>query len=254
MKFAPCIVVPARLAERSLGPVLLGLSEAFPELQRSSVLVVVDGPGDGTADLARGFGATVIEHAQNRGKGMALRTGLLEAAARGFDVALSVDADGQHPPASCRMVMDGEGGTRGTAGSDDPRAVVLGVRDLVKDGAPRANRISNGISNFFLSAFTGTKLKDTQCGLRRYPVRETLALGVRAHGYAFEAEVIMRAIAARLPIVEVDVAVHYPPEHERVTYFHSVKDPTRIVGTVVRTLVALRFDAVVSNANRGATP
>ncbi|MFO0679571.1 MAG: glycosyltransferase family 2 protein [Polyangiaceae bacterium] len=237
MTFSPCIVVPARQAERSLGEVLGGLARALPDVPPAAVLVVVDGPGDGTAREAARHGATVVLHEENRGKGAALRTGLLEAAARGYDVALSVDADGQHPAESARIVLDA---------SPDPTALVLGVRDLVRDGAPRANQISNGISNAFLSAFSGTKLADTQCGLRRYPVRETLALGVRATGYAFEAEVILRAIAAGFPLVEVGTKVHYPPEHERVTYFHSVKDPTRIVGTVVSTVLALRAAKLAS--------
>jgi hypothetical protein len=119
------------------------------------------------------------------------------------------------------------------------RRLVLGVRDLVRDGAPRKNQISNGISNFFLSFFSGTKLRDTQCGLRRYPVRSTLALGARAHGYAFEAEVILRALGAGVPVVEHTVHVIYPPEETRVTHFDSVRDPMRIVGAVVRTLYDL---------------
>jgi hypothetical protein len=76
--------------------------------------------------------------------------------------------------------------------------------------------------------------------LRRYPVRETLALGARASGFAFEAEVILRAVAAGLPLVEVPVAVVYPPEDQRRTHFRGVVDPARIVVVVVRTVVDLR--------------
>ena len=74
-------------------------------------------------------------------------------------------------------------------------------------------------------------------GQRRRP---RLALGARATGYAFEAEVILRAIAAGIEIVERPVRVFYPPEEERLTHFDSVKDPMRIIGAVVRTLVDLR--------------
>jgi hypothetical protein len=96
------------------------------------------------------------------------------------------------------------------------------------------------VSNYFLSRFSGRALLDTQCGLRRYPVRETLALRARAPGYAFEAEVLLRALAAGLPLVEVPVDVVYPPEGERRSHFRNVRDPVRIVATVVRTLVELR--------------
>jgi hypothetical protein len=111
---------------------------------------------------------------------------------------------------------------------------VLGVRDLVRDGAPRANRISNGISNGFLSRFAGRPLRDTQCGLRRYPIAQTLALAARGEGYDFEAEVLLRAVWAGLEIVEEPILVVYP--EDRRTHFHVARDPWRIVRTVVATL------------------
>ena len=119
-----------------------------------------------------------------------------------------------------------------------PEALVLGVRDLLRDGAPRANRFSNGFSNVFLSLFSRRKLSDTQCGLRRYPVRRTLMLGVRDDGFGFETEVLLRALRAGLPILQTDIAVLYP--RERTTHFDSRRDPWRIVGRVLRTLVVDR--------------
>jgi glycosyltransferase involved in cell wall biosynthesis len=221
-------VVPALDAAETLGAVLDDLRATLG----IPVLVVDDGSADATGDVARSHGADVLRHARNRGKGAALRTGLLEASRRGLDAIVTVDADGQHPGASARVVLEA---------SDDRRALVLGVRDLGRDGAPRSNQFGNRVSNFFLSAFAGRRLQDTQCGLRRYPVAETLRLGMRADGYAFEAEVVLRALAAGLPVLEVPVAVVYPPAAESRTHFHTVRDPARIIGTVVRTVLDLRL-------------
>jgi glycosyltransferase involved in cell wall biosynthesis len=225
---AACAIVPAFDAAGTVGAVV----DALRVELGVQVLVVDDGSTDATAEVARARGADVVLHGRNRGKGAALRTGLLEAARRGYEVAVSVDADGQHPADAARAVL---------RGSDDPRALVLGVRDLLRDGAPRGNRFGNGVSNFFLSAFAGRTLRDTQCGLRRYPVAEALALGARSSGYAFEAEIVLRALAAGLPLVEVPVRVLYPPAGEGSTHFRNVRDPTRIVFSVVRTVVALRL-------------
>ncbi len=222
-----CVVVPSFQAESTLGLVLDALTRELRSagVAREDLLVVDDGSHDATARIAHDRGVRVVSHEANRGKGAALRTGMLDAAQRGYHTALTVDADGQHPAHAARAVLDA---------SSDPNDLVLGVRDLASAGAPLANQRSNRFSNLVLSGFAGKRLRDTQCGLRRYPIAATLALGCRARGYAFEAELVLRAVAANVPIREVVVDVIYPPE--RVTHFDSVRDPARIVFAVLRTM------------------
>ena len=218
-----CAVVPAYEAAATLGAVVAGLLCEVPH-----VIVVDDGSRDGTADAARAAGAEVVVLDRNRGKGFALRTALLRARALGFDVALSFDADGQHPPAEAARLL---------AASSDVDALVLGVRDLARAGAPRANVFGNDVSNFFLSRFARRALADTQCGMRRYPVVRTLALAPRDAGFAFEGEVLLRAARAGVAIVEVPVTVVYDEASRRSTHFRKVLDPARIVRRVVLTLL-----------------
>ncbi|WP_146646165.1 glycosyltransferase family 2 protein [Labilithrix luteola] len=219
-----CVIVPALDAERTLPSVIQSLRASLPFLA-DAILVIDDGSRDRTASVAARLGCEVLSHGKNRGKGAALRAGLSTALARGCEVALTVDADGQHP---------GEDACRVMLASDDPEALVLGIRDLDRAGAPKKNRFSNGISNMFLSRFAGRALRDTQCGLRRYPVRRTLALGARGEGYDFEGEILLRAAWAGVTIVEEPIQVLYP--EDRVTHFHVVRDPFRIVRTVVAAL------------------
>ena len=235
-----CIIVPAFDAEDTIGSVVADLARAIPE-RAAAIIVVDDGSRDATGSIARelgcivvpsepaidgtanGAGGTVSDRANvNRGKGAALRAGFEAARARGMSVALTVDADGQHPADEARRVLFA------TAGE---AALVLGVRDLARDGAPRANRFSNGISNHFLSRFARRPLRDTQCGLRRYPIRETLELRAFGQGYDFEAEVLLRAIWSGLDVVEEPIRVLYP-EH-RTTHFRVGRDVRRIIRTVV---------------------
>src|SRR5581483_3047848 len=154
-----CILIPAFDAARTLSSVIEGVQDLAP------IFVIDDGSTDDTKRAANG--ARVIRHDYNRGKGAAIRSGMLVARDEGFDACVTVDADGQHPKEAVKCILE----------ADAPEdALVLGVRDLERAGAPRANQISNGISNFFLSWFSGKSLADTQCGLRRYPIRKTLAL------------------------------------------------------------------------------
>jgi glycosyltransferase involved in cell wall biosynthesis len=219
-----CIVIPALNAERTIAAVVAGARAHV-----TTVVVIDDGSTDATAAVAREAGATIVTHATNRGKGAALRTGLEWAREHGYEVVVTLDADGQHPPLEITKLL---------AASSDPEALVLGVRDLAGANAPRANQMSNGFSNWFLSTVTRTRLRDTQCGLRRYPVRRTLQLAVLDDGFGFETEVLLRALRARLPIVQTDIAVLYPSE--RTTHFDSRRDPWRIVGRVLRTLLVER--------------
>jgi glycosyltransferase involved in cell wall biosynthesis len=223
-----CVIVPALNAALTVGRVV----EELRGTLGVPVIVVDDGSADATSDVASRSGAIVLRHERNRGKGAAICEGLREAARRGHAMALTVDADGQHPAASARAVL---------TGSDDPRAFVLGVRNLARDGAPRSNQFGNAVSNFFLSSFGRQRLRDTQCGLRRYPVVETLDLGARASGFAFEGEIVLRALAAGLPLVEVPVSVVYAPSGTQRSHFRRVVDPTRIVATVVCTVLELRL-------------
>ncbi len=230
-------VVPAYQAERTIAAVVAELSSAARNLDSSTspaVLVVDDGSSDRSGALAAAAGALVLRHASNRGKGAALLSGLRRALELGADAAVTVDADGQHPSEEALKLA------RCEARAD---ALVLGVRDLRRAGAPRANRFSNGFSNLWMSWFSRQSLADTQCGLRRYPLRETLALDLASSGYELEAEVILKAVRRGLPIVQVPVRVIYPPEAERVTHFHSLRDPARIVSRILHTVATTPFRA-----------
>ncbi len=217
-----CAVIPALDAAPTIRDIVAGAREHLP-----CVVVVDDGSRDGTGRLAREAGAVLVAHERNRGKGAALKSGLRKADALGYHVAITLDADAQHPPDQIPKLL---------GATDDGGALVIGVRDLVAAGAPRANQRSNAFANWFLSTVTRTELRDTQCGMRRYPIASTLALGVKDDRFGFETEVILRALRARLPIVQVGIEVRYP--EDRTTHFDARRDPWRIVLRVLRTLAS----------------
>ncbi len=90
-----CVLIPTYDNARTVVEVVEGAMEVgLP------VIVVLDGPTDGTAELVRAIeGITVLEHPENRGKGAALRTGFEHAVQEGFSHAVTLDSDGQHDPA-----------------------------------------------------------------------------------------------------------------------------------------------------------
>ena len=95
------VVTPAFNEEQTIRDVLGSFRRyAFPHH-----LVVDDGSLDATAALARQEGAIVVRHIFNRGLGAALGTGLAAAVARGAQVIVTVDADGQHTPEDALRVI-----------------------------------------------------------------------------------------------------------------------------------------------------
>lgn len=224
-------LIPALNAAPTLGRVLQELGELLWNLfgaseERPLIVVVDDGSTDETASIAEETGALVLRHSENLGKGAALRHGFEFAKQRGIQVVISLDADGQHPPTEAVRLLK----------NDSPvDTLVLGVRDLRKAGAPTPNQLSNLFSNAVLSLFGGRRLLDTQCGLRRYPVAKTLALGGKANGFAYESDLVLRAARKGLSIVFEPIDVVYPRGAARVTHFDSLRDPIKIVATVVGT-------------------
>ena len=225
----PAIVVPAFEAARTIAGVVDDLRHALAEGHATVPIIVVDdGSSDATGALAARAGARVVTHRANRGKGAAIRTGLGAARSEGCDVVVTVDADGQHPAEQALRLLEA---------SSDPEDFLLGVRDMVAAGAPPANMVGNRVANFFLSAFAGRRLCDTQCGLRRYPVDRILALGADDRRYGFEAEILLLAARARIRIVEVPVRVLYPPDAARTTHYRNVVDTIRIALRVIVTML-----------------
>ena len=79
----------------------------------------------------------------------------------------------------------------------------------------------------------GLALPDMQSGFRVYPVARTLGLGVRARHFAFETEVLIRAVRAGIEIESVPVAVYYPPPGQRASHYRGFVDTVRIIFVVL---------------------
>jgi len=214
------VLIPALDCEATVGEVVRGARTHV-----SHVLVVDDGSRDATADAAKATGAEVVRHAANRGKGAALRTGMQILLERGATHALTMDGDGQHLASELPALL--------RAAAADPHALVLGARRHERGSLAPIRVFGNRFANRWVRITCGATLDDTQSGLRVYPLRETLALGCRSDGFAFETEVLIRAARAGLPLRSVPVAVYNPPPGERTSHFRAFSDSLRIVLTVV---------------------
>jgi glycosyltransferase involved in cell wall biosynthesis len=97
------VFIPAWNEEGSLPAVL---DELHRELPDADVLVVNDGSTDGTAGIARERGAEVLSFGENRGLQAGIAAGYAWALEHGYAFCGRVDADGQHPVAELRRLLE----------------------------------------------------------------------------------------------------------------------------------------------------
>jgi glycosyltransferase involved in cell wall biosynthesis len=97
------VFIPAWNEEQNLPGVLHELRKEIPD---ADILVVDDGCVDRTADVAREHGAEVLSFGENRGLRAAIAAGYGYAAEHGYAFCGRVDADGQHPVAELRRLLE----------------------------------------------------------------------------------------------------------------------------------------------------
>jgi glycosyltransferase involved in cell wall biosynthesis len=102
------IIVPAWNEAASIADVVAEIHGALPF---AGVLVVDDGSTDGTAQVARKAGAVALTLPYNLGVGGAMRLGYRYARDHDYDIAIQVDADGQHDPAYVPKLIDALSGS-----------------------------------------------------------------------------------------------------------------------------------------------
>ncbi|NYH40942.1 glycosyltransferase involved in cell wall biosynthesis [Micromonospora jinlongensis] len=149
------IIIPALNESGSIADVV---GEVRGELPGVDVLVVDDGSTDRTAAVAVAAGARVAKLPYNLGVGGAMRLGYRYARDNDYDVAIQIDADGQHDPRYVPKLVD----------LLDDNDLVIGAR-FAGEGdynvrGPR--RWAMVMLSAVLSKVARTKLTDTTSGFR----------------------------------------------------------------------------------------
>ncbi|NEW05365.1 glycosyltransferase family 2 protein [Paenibacillus sp. SYP-B3998] len=98
------VIIPAYNEEKSIGAVITSIQYALPE---ADMVVINDGSSDHTSEVARATElAVVIDLPVNLGIGGAMQTGYLYAIRNEYDLAVQIDADGQHDPSELSQILN----------------------------------------------------------------------------------------------------------------------------------------------------
>lgn len=215
------VLIPAYQPDARLPRLILELHRADPS---SKIVVVDDGSGQKFSDIFEASataGAHVISYENNRGKGYALREGftwIRDVAGDLSECVVTADADGQHTLNDIFRV--------GRTCTDTGKSV-LGVREFVGH-VPARSRIGNTATSALFWLATGWKLKDTQTGLRAFPVALLPELlEVQGDRYEYELRVLLHLAKFRHPVTQIPIETIYEAGNP-TSHFRPLQDSARI--------------------------
>ena len=219
------VVIPAFGEEGGITATVQRLRRALDVDGGVEIVVVDDGSPDATAEAARrGQADQVLRLVGNRGKGAAVRAGMLAA---GGAVRAFTDADLAYPPEQLVRLVE-----RVQDGSD----MVVGSRrhvdttTLVRAG--RVREISGRAFSLLTRLVLLGQARDTQCGLKAFSADAAQLLFSRGRldGFAFDVELFYLAERYRLTVEEVPVEL----ANTDMSTVRLALDAARMVRDVVR--------------------
>lgn len=143
------VIVPARNEEKTLRAVLWEVREVFD----GEIVVVDDASSDGTAAIAREEGATVVPMMEALGAWGATQAGFLYALSKGYDIAVTMDADGQHVAEYLPHLVD---------------PIKTDTADMVIGADTSRGDASRQVAWKVFRAISGLALEDLTSGFRSY--------------------------------------------------------------------------------------
>jgi len=214
------VLIPSFNAARTVGNVVRDVKQYVPD-----VVVINDGSRDDTAAVARAAGAEVVDHPQNRGKGGALKTGFAYAIQHGYDVVITLDADGQHLPREIPKFL--------RAREETKADLIIGGRSHLFDQMLSRRRLANRFSAWTIAKASKTGITDSQSGFRLYSANLLRNVRLRTEGFDLESEVIVRAGVGGFKVITIPIDLGFV-DGISTSHYKPLKDTLRIAWTVTR--------------------
>jgi glycosyltransferase involved in cell wall biosynthesis len=228
------IIIPAHNEENRL-PASLEQVLAFLKRQtyEAEVLVVENGSTDRTLEVAQGFAARYanlrVMHEPGRGKGLAVRRGMLDA--RG-QYRFMCDADLSMPIEEVNKFLP-----PALSGFD----IAIGsreVRGAIRYNEPFYRHMGGRLVNLAIRLLILPELEDTQCGFKCFRAEVAVDLFRRQvmDGWSFDVEVLYLADREGYKIVEVPIHWYYRQESK----VNAVRDAVRMVADILEIRANMR--------------
>ncbi len=223
------IQIPAWNEELQLAQTLAALPRRVAGFDEVALLVVDDGSGDRTAEIAAAAGAEVVRLPVHRGLAVAFATGLAHAVAGGADVVVNTDADNQYRaediPALVEPILAGEA------------QMVIGDRQV--SAVPHFSPIKKALQklgSWVVRRLSHTTVRDATSGFRAISREAALRLHVFTR-FTYTLETILQAGEAGLKVASVPVGVNPPSRSESRLFSSNTTYVIRSLESIARIVV-----------------
>ena len=217
-------LIPAYEPNQVLMDLILQLKE-----KEFEIIVVDDGSGAEYAALFEKASvyATILTHAENKGKGSALKTGLFYIYQYYEEdcVVITVDADGQHDIEDVIKICENV--------QQYPDALVIGSRQF-NEKVPLRSQFGNTVTRMVYRLSTGLNVQDTQTGLRAFHAdRIPELLAISGERYEYEMNVLLEFARRQIPIQEIGIRTIYV-DGNTTSHFKALRDSYRIYKEIIK--------------------
>lgn len=194
------IQIPCFNEEETLLTTLEALPKVVCGVDEIEVLVINDGSTDKSANIAKHFGASVVDIKPNKGLANAFRVGLQEALNRGADIIVNTDADNQYCADDIEKLINPL--------LEHKADIVVGARDIlsIKEFSP-LKKMFQKLGSFVLRLLSSTQVEDAPSGFRAFSKEAAIKLNV-FDNYTYTMETLLQANAKGLKVVSVPIHVN----------------------------------------------
>ncbi|MBE2197889.1 MAG: glycosyltransferase family 2 protein [Anaerolinea sp.] len=220
------IVIPAYNEENTIAAVINELRQVAPAYDR---VIVNDGSSDATEKVVNELGEKQLRLIHNLGYGQALQTGLKYGLMRGYDIIVSIDADGQHQPKDVTRLV--------AALQEKGADMVIGSRfcDGSAYNTPIDRRLGQLLFSYLTKVLLGQRIYDTSSGFKAIRATACEAI-VNGSFMDFHIESIVQLKLSNFTIIEMPIKVQ---ERTHGRSMHSIVSVFQYpLKTILLTIVA----------------
>lgn len=203
------IQIPCYNEAATLAATLQDLPQSLPGVDRIETMVIDDGSGDGTADVARSLGVThIVRHNKNLGLAEAFRTGMRTALALNADILVNTDADNQYQGADISLLVQ--------TMLDERADLVIGCRPIKEhpEFSPLKKKLQM-LGSLVVRAVSKTTVPDAASGFRAYSRSAMLRLNI-VSTFSYCIETIIQAGNSNMKVAYVPIRINPKTRESRL--------------------------------------